>query len=64
MTSKRSLSTLARRIADQLDTSSVVLRQEPVTVTDLERVERQLRAEADLLLLILRAKAAHDEPHE
>lgn len=61
MTSMRSLETLARRIADQLDASSVVLRQDPVTVSDLERVQRQLQAEADLLLLIARAKHAQQE---
>lgn len=50
----RRLETLARRIADQLDSASEVLRQDPVTFSDLERVRRQLEAEARLLELIAR----------
>jgi hypothetical protein len=48
------LETLSSRIADQLDAASVVLRQSPVTVADLVRVARTLRAEAELLELVAR----------
>lgn len=50
----RGYETMARRIADQLDTASAVLRQEPVTAGDLLRVQRQLEAEAALLKLVAR----------
>lgn len=46
---------LARRVADQLEATVEVLRQAPLTGADIDRVARQLQAEADLLMVIRRS---------
>jgi hypothetical protein len=46
---------LAGRVADQLEATVQVLRQSPLTGADIDRVARQLQAEADLLMVIRRS---------
>lgn len=51
---------VARRIADQLDAASLVLRQSPVTSLDLRRVMRILHAEKELLAAIVKRELDDD----